>query len=176
MNNQIISLLEKDRFVEVLYYASIQETQNGSVDNELMLGLACCAAIRPLANMLRRQDGEDAPPGGYAISRKTKIVGNGYLHLEQSLLNAPELVVPETLTDFCQRVRRDLIVYGSQEFRFTNEFNGQFTLAEATWGAISVIDRMGVPALESGYRKFYLYQWGSEFVEKRLTMQRNGQE
>jgi hypothetical protein len=168
----ILSLLENDRFVEVLYYGALKESQNFSAGNQLMLGLACCAAIRPLANFLRQRNGQDAPSNGYAISRKTFIVGYGFLHLEKSLLLHPDLLIPETLTKFSQKVRQDLIIYASEDFQFNNDFNGEFTLVEAAWGAVSIIDRLGVPETEAGYRGFYLYDWGTQFVNRRLAMLR----
>ncbi|MEO1529951.1 MAG: hypothetical protein AAFX06_31435 [Planctomycetota bacterium] len=166
--DELFSMLAQERFVEVLYFASLATQVSDSAENQLAFGLSCCAVIQPIADYLRNRDGEHSREPGFCIPRTTKMVANGYLHLESAVKRSNSLETPSIVHSFCDSVRNDLIVYAFEDhpIGIQNEF--PFSYPVAAWGAVAIIDRLGVPAKSDHYRDFYPYQFSVKFVEERL--------
>lgn len=125
MTIQIRHLIELERFVEVLYFGALELALNPTSELHLYLGLACCASIKPIAQIERElapdkidtSDRQEAYLGRLTVGRSTTLVNEGLHHLLQATHLEPEIQFPSSFEPITLRILQDLQDYLGQEFR-----------------------------------------------------------
>ncbi len=140
-------LVESNRLVEALYFGALLRGAARTAEAHLLLGVACCGGVRPIAEM-ERADAEaipGAPPqlpvGGLVVGRATLLVHEGFYHLIEALRREPGIVLAPPLREAARRALDDLKWYSKQEMHgFTS--GRKLSLREVAEGAIVLLHRV----------------------------------
>jgi hypothetical protein len=143
----IEKLVENQRFVEALYFGAIDLASSPTSELHLYLGIACCATIKPIAEIenylaLESTDQYDqsvASINGLSVTRDTLLVNEGLHHLLQAKQLNPQVVLPTSLKPITKLVIQDLQDYLRQEFHGFLASQLDYTLLRAALAAIVLI-------------------------------------
>jgi hypothetical protein len=148
-------LVERERFVEALYSGALAVAREPTVDRRLLLGLACCGCVRPIAvaERLLRQPGyrPDTRPAELALPRDTRLVCEGLEQWVNVLCLDPAARLPTQVRAVADKVLADLVDYARQDFKgFLPPEGAPYTLRQAAWAAVLLLHRLvgmtGTPA------------------------------
>lgn len=144
---QIEKLIENKRFVEALYFGVIELASNPTSELHLYLGIACCATIKPIAEIERylalESTVQDDQPivniNGLTVTRDTLLVNEGLHYLLRAKQLNPQVVLPSSLKPITTLVIQDLQDYLRQEFHgfFVSQLD--YTLLKAALAAVVLI-------------------------------------
>jgi len=176
----ISALVERRNFVEAMYYGGIQAMLNPSAQLHLCVGIACCAAIKPIAELERYalafQKGESYEPRGscLGVRRSTRLVSEGMEHFVAAIGLDPAIQVPESLREVAAEVLRDLADYARQDFKAFPASELPYTLREAAYAAVVLLRRL-LPDMENeplADCSAWNIEAGERLVEQRLVQQK----
>jgi len=112
-------LVEERRFTEALYFGALMLARQRSPELHLLLGLACHAAIRPLADLQRMlrsyQPSDDPAASTLMIGANTLLVYEGFYHLIEALRQDRKIQIPESTRHVADEILLDLQWYMKQE-------------------------------------------------------------
>ena len=154
--HSIRRLVEEKRFVEALYFGSVELASNPTAELHLDLGLACCAAIKPIAeverNLALEQAGNEPQANwnteGLIVGRDTGLVNEGLHHLLQATHLNPQIRFPTSLEPITIEVIQDLHDYLRQEFHGFRSFKLGYSLGTAALAAVVLLYRLQAQAQE----------------------------
>ena len=147
-NYSIRELIEEQRFIEALYFGLIDLKSNPTSELHLYLGIACCATIKPIAELQRffvlELDSALKAQSYFEISglganRTTLLVNEGLHHLLQAKELNPQVVIPPSLTKITRLVINNLQDYLRQEFKDFFVSDLDYSLIMATFASIVLI-------------------------------------
>jgi hypothetical protein len=143
----IKKLIENKRFVEALYFGAIDLVSNPTSELHLFLGIACCATVKPIAEIERYlslettdQDNQFAVNiHGLGVTRDTLLVNEGLHHFLQAKQLNPQVMFPDSIKPITTLVIQDLQDYLRQEFHgfFVSQLD--YTLLKAALAAVVLI-------------------------------------
>jgi hypothetical protein len=143
----IEKLVENKRFVEALYFGAIDLASSPTSELHLYLGIACCATIKPIAEIERYlslettdQDNQFAVNiHGLCVTRDTLFVNEGLHHFLQAKQLNPQVMFPESIRPITTLVIQDLQDYLRQEFHGFFASQLDYTLLKAALAAVVLI-------------------------------------
>ena len=148
MKVEIKNLVESKRFVEALYFGTQELFLNPSPDLHLYLGLACCGAIRPIAEFQRYMaylaQGKEVqrPAGGLILKGNTTIVYEGFQHLIEARHRNSSIKFPDSMNEAVKEVLNDLGDYLTQEFHGYQSTELKYSLRTSAIAAAVVLTRL----------------------------------
>jgi hypothetical protein len=140
-------LIENKRFVEALYFGVIDLASNPTSELHLYLGIACCATIKPIAEIERylalestaQEEQSVVSINGLSVTRDTLLVNEGLHHLLQAKQLNPQVVLPASLKPITTLVIQDLQDYLRQEFHGFFASHLDYTLLRAALAAVVLL-------------------------------------
>jgi hypothetical protein len=143
----IEKLIENKRFVEALYFGAIDLASNPTSELHLYLGIACCATVKPIAEIERylaldttdQDDQSVINIHGLSVTRDTLLVNEGLHHLLQAKQLNPQVIFPDSIKPIISLVIQDLQDYLRQEFHGFSASHLDYTLLKAALAAIVLI-------------------------------------
>lgn len=121
-HSNIKQLVIGKRFLEALYFGTIELVTKPSPDLHLCLGIACCGSIKPIAQVERELRAEVSSEqwgpsnGELIIGRDTTIVNEGLHHLIRAISLENSIYFPSEWDAIVEEVCHDLRYYILQEF------------------------------------------------------------
>lgn len=115
-------LVNSSRFVEALYFGALLLSRQPSAELHLLLGLACCGAVKPIAasvRMLQEPDADYDPAlagGGLIVGANTSMVREGFFHMIEALRAEPEIKFAVGTQPAVSDVLKQMSWYMRQEF------------------------------------------------------------
>lgn len=167
----IRQLLKQERFVEVVYFGALQLVSCPSAELHLDLGLACCAAIKPIAQFERDLASENETNQSYLgrlmVGRGTRLVNEGLHHLLQATRLDSQIRFPPSLEPITIKVLRDLEDYLGQEFKGFSTSELDYSLRSAGLAAFVLLTRLQELSPESsGVSSDFRIQAADEILAK----------
>ncbi len=178
---ELSQLAEHKRFVELLYFGALAVQQSPTPENHFLVGLACCAAIKPLADLERmswrtsehgvdrseRPEATNVPSTWFRIGRDTCIVIEGLRHLHKTISADPDFHAPTRLRDVVSEVRDDVAAYARQDFHGLPSLGQGVHRRPAAWQAVVLLERFEgiVDPEQSAYKDYYPYVFAKESLD-----------
>jgi hypothetical protein len=149
-------LSEQRRFVEVMYFGA--RLEHPTALERLYLGLACCASIRPVAEVERMLaasvEGRPLPAHttGLIVGRGTRLVHEGVMHIVRVTREEPALAFPSSSREAVADVIADLMDYARQDFKAFPAPELGYSLKTVAYAAIVLLHRLAgtAPILDVG--------------------------
>jgi hypothetical protein len=137
------------RFVEALYFGAAKLTIETGVERNLCLGIACCGAIKPLADYQRKlSKGEFfslSPSDKLIVPKESLLVYYGVLHLYDAYMSTLESFAQESFLNDLQKVmaatHNDLEWYMQNDLHNALSANPKFSLHTAAAAALHLLSQ-----------------------------------
>lgn len=143
----IEKLVENKRFVEAMYFGTIDLASNPTSEVHLYLGISCCATIKPIAELERylaselttQEDSTVVSVNGLNVNRNTLVVNEGLHHLLRAKQLNSQSIIPASLRSITTLIIQDLQDYLRQEFHGFSVSSLEYTLSQAASAAVVLL-------------------------------------